>query len=32
MTPYPKWKDELARMACGALLKELITSIIKLLV
>lgn len=33
MTPYrPNWKDELAKMTCMALLKEIITSILKLLV
>lgn len=31
MLPYPKWKDELAKLVCGALIKQIIADLFEML-
>ncbi len=31
MLPYPKWKDDLAKLLCGVLFKDILTQLLKML-
>ncbi len=32
MLPYPKWKDDLAKLVCGVLFKGILAQLLKMLV